>query len=234
VEGLHLGIDSAAGTIGRHAGDADLDTDVAETLGHVLADAVDNFGDFGAAGVAVAVGGLAELAAEELIDGHAGLAAFDVPEGLVDAGDGVVQHGAVAPVGGVVAGLPGVVDAVGGLADEEGLQIAVDGFNDEVGALRIRGATVAVEAVLVSRYLDDAEPQAARGGGDEADVLDFGGGQTADGAGGAFLGGKVTGGQCGGGEAKQLTAVHCFSSSMRFKLSSCFCRRFSRAASITT
>ena len=123
---------------------------------------VDDFCKFGAAGVGVGVGGFAALAAGELIDGHAGLAALDVPQRLVDAADGVVEHGAVLPVGAVVAGLPDVFDAVGGFAEQERLEVFLDRGLDQVGALREGGAAVAIEAVLVGGDLDDGEAHALR------------------------------------------------------------------------
>ena len=168
--------------------------------------------NLGAGGVRVAIDGLAALAAEQLIDRHAGLAALDVPQRLVDAADGVVQHRAVAPVGAVVAGLPDVVDAVGGLADQERLQILLDRGIDQVGALREGGAAVAVQAVLVGGDLDDGEPQAGGRGGDHADVLDDRRGEAASGLGGLRLGvlrpGREQSGRSGGHALQQISSVH--------------------------
>ena len=101
----------------------------------------------------VAVGGLAALAAQQLIDRHPGLAALDVPQRLIHAADGVVQHRAVPPVGAVVARLPGIVDPVGGLADQERLQILFDRRHHQVGALREGAAAIAVKSVLIGRIL---------------------------------------------------------------------------------
>ncbi len=42
--------------------------------------------------------GLPALAAEQLVDGHAGSLPLDVPQGHVDAGDGVVENGPIPPV----------------------------------------------------------------------------------------------------------------------------------------
>ena len=161
-------------TIAGHAGHADLDAHVAEALRDIALRAVDDFREFGAVGVAVGVDGFAALAAGQLIDRHAGLAAFDVPQRLIDAADGVVQDRAVFPVRAVVAGLPDVLDAVGGLAEEERLQISLDGGLDQVGALGEGGAAVAVEAVLVGGDLDDGEAHAGRLAFDDADVFDAG------------------------------------------------------------
>ena len=125
----------------------------------------------------VGVGRLAAFAADQLVDGHVGLPALDVPERLVDAADGVVQRRAVAPVGAVVARLPDVLDAVHRLADEERLEVALDRRVDQVGALREGAAAVAVEAVLVGHDFDDGEPQARGGGGDHLNVFDLGNGK---------------------------------------------------------
>ena len=69
------------------------------------------------AGVGVERDRLADLAAEQLVDGHAGPLAEDVPEGAVDAAQGVVERDAAAEVGGDVRGLPDVLDPVALLAD---------------------------------------------------------------------------------------------------------------------
>jgi hypothetical protein len=143
--------------VAGHAGDADLDTEIAEALGEVL---LDVFGDVGvvvSAGVGVEIDGFAGLAAGELVDGHPGLAALDVPKSLVDTADGVVEDGPVLPVGAVIAALPGVFDPVGWFADQEWLEVELDGGLDKVGALGKGSASVAVKTILIGCNLDDAE-----------------------------------------------------------------------------
>jgi len=110
--------------------------------------------------VGVDIGSLAAFAADEIVDRHVGHAAFDIPEGLIDAADGVVEHRAVFPVRAVVAGLPDVFDLIDGVVFEEGLQVAIDGGLDEVGALGEGGTAVAVEAVLIGGDFDDVEADA--------------------------------------------------------------------------
>ena len=172
VERLHPGRASPRAVPG-HPGDAHLDADVAEALLDDGPGAVEGVLDLRPAGVGVAVGGLAHLAAEELVDGHPRLAALDVPQRHVHAAHGVVEDGAVAPVGAVVHGLPEVVDPVRLPADQEGLEVAVDGGDHQVGALGVGGAAVAVEPVLVRRDLHDHQAEPPGRGGDGPDVGDL-------------------------------------------------------------
>src|SRR5262249_38123723 len=164
----YFGVAPARAVTG-HAGNAYLDADVAEAGGHDLARAIDCLRIVFALRVRIAIGGFAALASQQLVDGETGLAAFDVPQRLVDTTDGVVQDRTVAPVGRVVAGLPGVVDAVRGFACQEGLQIFFDRGHHQVGALSEGGAAIAVEAGLIGGDFDHTETQARRRGGDYAD-----------------------------------------------------------------
>ena len=91
---------------------AQLDADVAVSpaaiyactlRGHVLLG--------GAVGVDVDVGRFPALAAQQVVDRHAGQLALDVPQRLVDARDRVVEHRAVAPVAVDHAHLPDFLDA---------------------------------------------------------------------------------------------------------------------------
>ena len=189
IETLDGSLAGVLRAVAGQAGQAHLDADVAEALGHVFFGVFDDVGIVGSAGVAVGVGSFAALAAGELIDGHVGLAAFDVPEGLVDAGDGVVEDGAVAPIGAVVAGKPNVLNAVRGFAEKQGLEIAIDGGLDEIGALGKGGAAVAVEAVLIGGDFDHGKAHALGLALDNADVFDVGLGHTAGGVLGLFLSG---------------------------------------------
>jgi hypothetical protein len=130
-----------------------------------------------------------------LVDGHARLAALDIPQRLVHAADGVVEYRPIAPVGAVVAGLPGVFDAVGGLADEERLQVLLHRRDHQVGALRERGATIAIESGLVRGDLDHDEAHARGLCSDDRDVLDLRGRHAAGGAFRALLSRGAPGGE---------------------------------------
>jgi hypothetical protein len=145
VSSLILVLRAVAG----HAGQAHLHAHIAKSLRHQLPCVVNNPFELRATGVRVGIGGFAALAAGQLVDGDAGLAALDVPQRLVDAADGIVQYRAVFPVRAVVAGLPDVFDAIGGFADEERLEISLHCGLHQVGALREGGTAVAVKAVLV-------------------------------------------------------------------------------------
>src|SRR5919202_2093611 len=85
----------------------------------------------------------AALAAHELIDGHAGPFALDVPQRLVDAGQRVVQHRTAAPVGADVGGLIHILDVVHAAAEEERPEILLDGGDHGQRALREGGAAEA-------------------------------------------------------------------------------------------
>jgi hypothetical protein len=160
---------------------------MAPSLLHIFLGIRDNLVEFRAAGMGVGIGGFPALAPGELIDGHAGLAALDVPQRLVDAADGVVQHRTVLPVRTVVARLPDVFDAVGGLAEQKGFEVLLDCGFHKVGALGESRAAIPVEAVLIGGDLHDGQTRALRLAFDDADVLDSGRGHGARSAGCLFL-----------------------------------------------
>ena len=122
--------------------------------------------------MAVDAGRLADLAAEQVIHGHAGHLALDVPEGLVHAGDGVVEHGAVAPIGADHAHLPDVLDAGDVLADEQGLHVIRHRMGNGHPPLGVGGAADAVQAGLRGDHLDDNEGNPFRCGANRVNVLD--------------------------------------------------------------
>ena len=125
------------------------------------------------ADVVVAGDGVAYLAAEEFVDGHAGALAFDVPKGHVHAAENVVVDGAIAPVGAEMAALPEVFDLLGVLADEVRGEMLFESGDDGVGLEVVAGRADAVEAGFAGDDLDeDPAIAAARAGGDDFDVLD--------------------------------------------------------------
>src|SRR5881409_657319 len=81
-----------------HAGHAHLYAHVTKAALHELARIVEDFGNFGAFGVRIAVHGLTALSAEHLINRHAGHPAFDVPQRFVHTADSVVEDRSVAPI----------------------------------------------------------------------------------------------------------------------------------------
>ena len=66
---------------------------------------------------------MTDLAAEQLIERHAGALGLDVPQRDVDAAHRVEQHRPVPPVRADVARLPDVLDLVDVAADEKRLQV---------------------------------------------------------------------------------------------------------------
>jgi hypothetical protein len=113
------------------------------------------------------------LAAQQLVDRHAGLASFDVPKRLIDTADGIIEDRTIAPVRGVVHGLPQVFNAIGWFAQEEGLQIAIDCLDNQLGALCECRAAVSVETILIGQNFDHDQPYARGRGCDNRDVFDF-------------------------------------------------------------
>jgi hypothetical protein len=62
--------------VAGHAGQAHLHAHIAKSLCHQLPCVVHNLFELSATGVRVGIGGFAALAAGQLVDGHAGLAAL--------------------------------------------------------------------------------------------------------------------------------------------------------------
>ena len=122
--------------------------------------------------MAVDANALAYLAAKQLIDGHVGHLALDVPKGLVHAGNGVVEDGAVAPIGANHGHLPDVLDAGGILAHEQGLHIGVHGMGHGQEPLGIGGAAEAVEPGLAGIHAHNHQRDALGGGANGAYVCD--------------------------------------------------------------
>ena len=135
-----------------------------------------------AGSVAVNVGAVARLAAQQRIDRHVGAFALDVPQRLIDPAHGVVQHGAVPPVRADVHRLPDVLDMVGVFTLEKRAQELVHRGDHGPRALGEGGAAVAVQARLAGLNLDDDRAgQAGRRGQNRFHVGDFQLGQAAAG-----------------------------------------------------
>ncbi len=152
--------------------DAPLHAHVAEPGGHALARVVGDLGEVASAGVVVAVGPVANLAAEHLVQRQPGALAEDVPQRDVDAAHRVEEHRPVAPVRADVHRLPDVLDLVDAPADQERPQVLIDRRLHHQGTLRERGASPAVQAGLVGDDLHDHEADAVGRGQDHLHVLD--------------------------------------------------------------
>src|ERR1035438_8101409 len=153
-----LGLSVAAcRTVSRHSRDAYLDANMAKSLGDDLSGALQKLRNVPARRVGIAIHGFPLFSSGQLVDGHAGLAAFDVPQSLVHAADGVIQDRTVAPVGAVVHGLPKVVDAIRRFADEKRAEVFFDGGIYQFRALREGAAPITVKAVLIGDDLDDGQ-----------------------------------------------------------------------------
>ena len=160
-------------TVARVAGRRHLHAHVAEAPLHAGARVLFDLGEAVAARVVVAVGAVTHLAAEQLIERHAGALALDVPERHVDAAHRVEQHRAVAPVPAHVARLPDVLDLVDVAADQERPQILVDRRFDDERALRERGTAPAHQAGLGGLHLHQHQPDPVGCGEDRLDVADL-------------------------------------------------------------
>ncbi len=113
------------------------------------------------------------LAAEQLVERHAGALTFDVPQRDVHAAHGVEQHRTVAPVRAHIARLPDILDLVDVAADEEGLQILLErGFHDQ-GSLRKRRAAPPDEAGLGGLHLHHDQANAIGRRENRLDIADL-------------------------------------------------------------
>jgi len=92
---------------------AALAADMGDALGAVFLDVVAQLVQIPAVGVPVDGHALATFAAKQLVQGHPGQLALDVPQRHVNAGDGVVLDRAIAPVGILVHQLPKLFDRMG-------------------------------------------------------------------------------------------------------------------------
>src|SRR5262249_47559526 len=99
--------------------DPNLDTPVPVALLPPLARVVLDLLEARAGGMRVEIYRKPALTPEQLVDGHNGALALDVPKRLVHAAEGVVQDRPVAPVRADVTALPDVLDVVGIPADQE-------------------------------------------------------------------------------------------------------------------
>jgi hypothetical protein len=162
----------AAVPVGGVARHVHLAADVAEAGLPEGTDPILELVDVSPVGVDVDVGRAADTAAEQLVDGHPGPLALDVPQGLVDAGHGVVEDRPAAPVGADIRRLPDVLDVVRVAADEERPQVVLDRGHDRERALRERRAPDAPETRVARLDLHDHEPDAVRGRADRPDVGD--------------------------------------------------------------
>src|ERR1035437_9543685 len=162
-----------ASAIRRVAGDLDLTADVTETLFHVPTDLVLEFRQVAPGRVHIDTSRTAALAAEQLVHGHAGPLALDVPERLVHAGDGVVQNWSAPPVGADHSCLPDIFDVVGVPTEQEWLEVLLDGGDDGKRPLREGGAAEAPKASVARLDLDDHQADAVGCRADRLDVRDL-------------------------------------------------------------
>lgn len=146
---------------------AELAAHVPDALREPGADVVGDFGGVAAVGVPVDGGGLAHLAAEQLVERQSGDLSLDVPQGHVDAGDRVVELGSVAPVAADGHRLPEVFDPVGLLAAQERVEVVGDDGAHRVRALREGGAADAVQAGLRGFDFHHDQPVDAVGHGED-------------------------------------------------------------------
>src|SRR5262249_17793551 len=113
----------------------------------------------------------AAFAAEQLIDGHVGELALDVPEGNIDAGDGVVQYRAIAPVAVDHVHLEDFFDALYIAPNDERFDVMLNRGDDGVPALREGRAAESVQARLRCNHFDDDQTLPGRLGQDDLNVF---------------------------------------------------------------
>jgi hypothetical protein len=106
----------------------------------------------------VAVHRKAAFPAEQLVNGHSGPFAFDIPKRLIQSAQRVIQDRPVSPVRTGVRRLPKVVDVVRVAAAAEGIQILVNGGFYRQRALVEGCAAQPIQAGLARLDLDHDEP----------------------------------------------------------------------------
>ena len=164
---------AAADPVGGEARHRHLDAHVPETLLEGRAALLLHLGKVAPARVVVAVGGLAHLAAQELVERHVGALGLDVPERLVHPAHGVEEHAAVPPVRADVRRLPDVLDLVRVPADQERPEVLLDRGVHHQRPLREGRAAQAVQPGLAGQHLHYHEPDLVGSGEDGLDVGDL-------------------------------------------------------------
>ncbi len=161
--GLAVGRAAVAAALAAQVGDA-----------HLLEaqDVVADLLNVPAVHVAVHRDALPDLPAEELVEGHVGQLALDVPEGHVHAGDGVVFDGPVAPVGVLVHQLPKLLDVLRVPPHQERLQVLLHQMPDRQVAVGKGGAPQAIQPRLVGLDLDGHKVDPLRRSADDFDAGD--------------------------------------------------------------
>ena len=151
----------------------ELYTEVSNALSHELADALRRGlrGLFGH--VAVDRNLRSALPTEELVDGHSGALALDVPERHVDSAERVHEYGAVSPVRALKHCLPEVFDVVRVGTAQKWVEILVDRSNDGERPLVERAASQTVEARFVCLNTQDHEAGTRGSGRECADSRNF-------------------------------------------------------------
>ena len=147
------------------------------------------------------------LAAQELVNGHAAAFPQNVPKRSVDAAERVVPRYAGTEIGGDVGRLPDVFDLIAVLSDDEGLQVVFQIGGDGMGPLAVGGAADAVKARFAGQDLYDDQVVRAGLGEDHLEVRDLDRRHAAAGGG---LGGSQRAGpgqQASGGSAESFQSV---------------------------
>ena len=116
---------------------------------------------------------VAALAAQELVDRHAGLLALDVPERDVDPGQRDVVDRAGPPVPARERRLPDVLDLAGVPPDQPRRDPLLDHRDDRAGRVVLVRRADPVQPRLVGQHLDE-DPVAARARLNRLDPGDFG------------------------------------------------------------
>jgi hypothetical protein len=114
-----------------------------------------------------------ELPPEEVVDGHAGTLAHDVPQRAVDRAHGIAGIDAGAPVRRLPRHLPDVFDLVHVPADDRRLEEPLDRRRHDELSLGMTAAPDAVEPGLTRRDLDVGQVVVADLRQDGLDVGDF-------------------------------------------------------------
>ena len=116
---------------------------------------------------------LTGFATEDLIQGHPGPLALDIPEGLVNATHGVMHDRPGPPVATGESRLPDVLDVVRVPPDDHRLQVVLDGRDNRKRSLGECCASPPIEARVRRFDLHDHQADAVRRGADHLHIRDL-------------------------------------------------------------
>lgn len=161
--------DHAAATVSAH-----LRAHVPVSFVHVFPDVLGHFFAVAPVGMRVERNRITHLATDQLVYGHAGALAFDVPQRHIECTECVVLNRTVAPIGADVRTLPEILDTIGVFAEPKRCVLLLDRCHHRGCVVHITRGTDAVEPRFTGNDFEEHPLIVVRGaGGDRLDFGDF-------------------------------------------------------------